>query len=108
MAEDHSWTWCTAPLTAQMMTITPCLCSVCFMPSHTAKPGTDCKLLCCASVLNLSNFVIGVNRDLLERLQLPVPDQERGSYSVVLVERLIRIMNQAALPGDTYAYGFKC
>ncbi|XP_008413964.1 protein CLEC16A isoform X4 [Poecilia reticulata] len=39
----------------------------------------------------------GVNRDLLERLQLPVPDQERGSYSVVLVERLIRIMNQAAL-----------
>uniref|UniRef100_A0A3B3UB81 C-type lectin domain containing 16A n=1 Tax=Poecilia latipinna TaxID=48699 RepID=A0A3B3UB81_9TELE len=40
----------------------------------------------------------GVNRDLLERLQLPVPDQERGSYSVVLVERLIRIMNQAALP----------
>uniref|UniRef100_A0A096LS00 C-type lectin domain containing 16A n=1 Tax=Poecilia formosa TaxID=48698 RepID=A0A096LS00_POEFO len=42
----------------------------------------------------------GVNRDLLERLQLPVPDQERGSYSVVLVERLIRIMNQAALPAD--------
>ncbi|XP_043956765.1 protein CLEC16A isoform X6 [Gambusia affinis] len=40
----------------------------------------------------------GVNRDLLERLQLPVPDQERGSYSVVLVEKLIRIMNQAALP----------
>uniref|UniRef100_A0A3Q3B5B0 C-type lectin domain containing 16A n=1 Tax=Kryptolebias marmoratus TaxID=37003 RepID=A0A3Q3B5B0_KRYMA len=40
----------------------------------------------------------GVNRDLLERLQLPVPDQERNSYSVVLVERLIRIMNQAAQP----------
>uniref|UniRef100_A0A1A7YR49 C-type lectin domain family 16, member A n=1 Tax=Iconisemion striatum TaxID=60296 RepID=A0A1A7YR49_9TELE len=40
----------------------------------------------------------GVNRDLLERLQLPVPDQERSSYSVVLVERLIRIMNQAAQP----------
>uniref|UniRef100_A0A3Q2CI03 C-type lectin domain containing 16A n=1 Tax=Cyprinodon variegatus TaxID=28743 RepID=A0A3Q2CI03_CYPVA len=40
----------------------------------------------------------GVNQDLLERLQLPVPNQERASYSVVLVERLIRIMNQAALP----------
>ncbi|XP_008290071.1 protein CLEC16A isoform X3 [Stegastes partitus] len=40
----------------------------------------------------------GINRDLLERLQLPVPDQERSSYSLVLVERLIRIMNQAAQP----------
>ncbi|KAM4535403.1 protein CLEC16A isoform 3-T3 [Fundulus diaphanus] len=40
----------------------------------------------------------GVNRDLLERLQLPVPDQERRSYSMVLVERLIRITSQAALP----------
>uniref|UniRef100_A0A8C6K7M7 C-type lectin domain containing 16A n=1 Tax=Nothobranchius furzeri TaxID=105023 RepID=A0A8C6K7M7_NOTFU len=39
----------------------------------------------------------GVNRDLLERLQLPVPGQERSSYSVVLVERLIRIMNQVRL-----------
>uniref|UniRef100_A0A4W6C2F1 C-type lectin domain containing 16A n=1 Tax=Lates calcarifer TaxID=8187 RepID=A0A4W6C2F1_LATCA len=40
----------------------------------------------------------GINRDLLERLQLPVPDQERSSYSLVLVERLIRVMNQAAQP----------
>ncbi|XP_065820580.1 protein CLEC16A isoform X10 [Labrus bergylta] len=40
----------------------------------------------------------GINRDLLERLQLPVPDQERSSYSLVLSERLIRIMNQAAQP----------
>ncbi|XP_047427229.1 protein CLEC16A isoform X2 [Mugil cephalus] len=40
----------------------------------------------------------GINRDLLERLQLPVPDQEKSSYSLVLVERLIRIMNQAAQP----------
>ncbi|KAF6723460.1 Protein CLEC16A [Oryzias melastigma] len=40
----------------------------------------------------------GINRDLLERLQLPVPDQERSSYSLVLVERLIRIMSQAAQP----------
>ncbi|XP_061568817.1 protein CLEC16A isoform X1 [Cololabis saira] len=40
----------------------------------------------------------GVNRDLLERLQLPVPDQERSSYSLVLVERLIRVMSQAAQP----------
>ncbi|XP_074553349.1 protein CLEC16A isoform X2 [Halichoeres trimaculatus] len=40
----------------------------------------------------------GINRDLLERLQLPVPDQERSSYSLVLAERLIRIMNQAAQP----------
>uniref|UniRef100_A0A672F878 C-type lectin domain containing 16A n=1 Tax=Salarias fasciatus TaxID=181472 RepID=A0A672F878_SALFA len=40
----------------------------------------------------------GINCDLLERLQLPVPDQERSSYSLVLVERLIRVMNQAAQP----------
>lgn len=40
----------------------------------------------------------GINSDLLERLQLPVPDQERTSYSLVLVERLIRIMSQSALP----------
>ncbi|RVE69295.1 hypothetical protein OJAV_G00076310 [Oryzias javanicus] len=40
----------------------------------------------------------GINRDLLERLQLPVPDQEKSSYSLVLVERLIRIMSQAAQP----------
>uniref|UniRef100_A0A674MWE5 C-type lectin domain containing 16A n=1 Tax=Takifugu rubripes TaxID=31033 RepID=A0A674MWE5_TAKRU len=40
----------------------------------------------------------GVNKDLLERLQLPVPDQERSSYSLVLVERLIRVMSQAAQP----------
>uniref|UniRef100_H3D223 C-type lectin domain containing 16A n=1 Tax=Tetraodon nigroviridis TaxID=99883 RepID=H3D223_TETNG len=43
----------------------------------------------------------GVNKDLLERLQLPVPDQERNSYSLVLVERLIRVMSQAAQPGNT-------
>uniref|UniRef100_A0A8C2WY49 C-type lectin domain containing 16A n=1 Tax=Cyclopterus lumpus TaxID=8103 RepID=A0A8C2WY49_CYCLU len=40
----------------------------------------------------------GINRDLLERLQLPVPDQEKSSYSLVLVERLIRVMSQAAQP----------
>ncbi|XP_034045656.1 protein CLEC16A isoform X2 [Thalassophryne amazonica] len=40
----------------------------------------------------------GIKRDLLERLQLPVPDQERSSYSLVLVERLIRVMSQAAQP----------
>uniref|UniRef100_A0A8D3D2Q2 C-type lectin domain containing 16A n=1 Tax=Scophthalmus maximus TaxID=52904 RepID=A0A8D3D2Q2_SCOMX len=40
----------------------------------------------------------GINCDLLERLQLPVPDQERSSYSLVLVERLIRVMSQAAQP----------
>ncbi|XP_075996038.1 protein CLEC16A isoform X3 [Genypterus blacodes] len=40
----------------------------------------------------------GINRDLLERLQLPAPDQERSSYSLVLVERLIRVMSQAAQP----------
>ncbi|XP_069566078.1 protein CLEC16A isoform X4 [Brachyistius frenatus] len=40
----------------------------------------------------------GINRDLLERLQLPVPDQERSAYSLVLVERLIRVMNLAAQP----------
>lgn len=45
---------------------------------------------------------VGINQDLLERLQLPVPDQERSSYSLVLVERLIRVMSQAAQPGDTH------
>lgn len=40
----------------------------------------------------------GINRELLERLQLPVPDQERTCYSQVLVERLIRVMNVAAQP----------
>ncbi|XP_073350162.1 protein CLEC16A [Pagrus major] len=40
----------------------------------------------------------GINRDLLERLQLPVPDQERSSYSLVLAERLIRVMSHAAQP----------
>ncbi|CAK6963325.1 protein CLEC16A isoform X2 [Scomber scombrus] len=40
----------------------------------------------------------GINCDLLERLQLPVPEQERSSYSLVLAERLIRVMSQAAQP----------
>ncbi|XP_049323749.1 protein CLEC16A isoform X2 [Astyanax mexicanus] len=40
----------------------------------------------------------GINPELLEKIQLPVPGQERSSYSQVLVERLIRIMNQAAQP----------
>ncbi|XP_040013071.1 protein CLEC16A isoform X2 [Xiphias gladius] len=40
----------------------------------------------------------GINQDLLERLQLPVPERERSSYSLVLVERLIRVMSQAAQP----------
>ncbi|KAF5891478.1 protein CLEC16A isoform X2, partial [Clarias magur] len=40
----------------------------------------------------------GINPELLEKLQLPVPGQERSSYSHVLVERLIRVMNHAALP----------
>ena len=42
----------------------------------------------------------GINRDLLERLQLPVPDQEKSCYSLVLAERLIRVMSQAAQPGN--------
>lgn len=45
---------------------------------------------------------VGINRDLLERLQLPVPDQEKSSYSLVLAERLIRVMSQAAQPGNTH------
>ncbi|XP_051569798.1 protein CLEC16A-like isoform X2 [Myxocyprinus asiaticus] len=40
----------------------------------------------------------GINPELLEKIQLPVPDQERSSYSQVLVERVIRIMSQAAQP----------
>uniref|UniRef100_A0A665WCD3 Uncharacterized protein n=1 Tax=Echeneis naucrates TaxID=173247 RepID=A0A665WCD3_ECHNA len=50
----------------------------------------------------------GINQDLLERLQLPVPDQERSSYSLVLVERLIRVMSQAAQPGKTHTRSFLC
>ncbi|XP_031432973.1 protein CLEC16A [Clupea harengus] len=40
----------------------------------------------------------GIIPALLEKLQLPVPDQERTSYSQVLMERLIRVMNLAAQP----------
>ncbi|XP_072298711.1 protein CLEC16A isoform X2 [Eucyclogobius newberryi] len=40
----------------------------------------------------------GINRGVLERLQLPFPEQQRSSYSVVLVERLIRIMSQCSQP----------
>ncbi|XP_047656803.1 protein CLEC16A isoform X6 [Tachysurus fulvidraco] len=40
----------------------------------------------------------GINLELLEKFQLPAPGQERSSYSHVLVERLIRVMNHAALP----------
>ncbi|KAI4821579.1 hypothetical protein KUCAC02_007178 [Chaenocephalus aceratus] len=40
----------------------------------------------------------GINRGLLERLQLPVPDQEKSCYSLVLVERLIRVISQASQP----------
>ncbi|TRY86876.1 hypothetical protein DNTS_009009 [Danionella cerebrum] len=40
----------------------------------------------------------GINPELLERIQLPVPNQERSSYGQVLVERVIRIMSQAAQP----------
>ncbi|KTG35313.1 hypothetical protein cypCar_00033823, partial [Cyprinus carpio] len=39
-----------------------------------------------------------INPELLERIQLPVPNQERSSYSQVLVERVIRIISQAAQP----------
>lgn len=53
----------------------------------------------------------GINPELLEKIQLPVPGQERSSYSHVLVERLIRIMNHAALPGThthTHFYYLRC
>ncbi|KAJ8345054.1 hypothetical protein SKAU_G00292470 [Synaphobranchus kaupii] len=41
----------------------------------------------------------GINSQLLEKLQLPVQgDQPRSNYSQVLVERLIRVMSQAAQP----------
>lgn len=40
----------------------------------------------------------GINPELLERIQLPVPNQEKSSYSQVLVERVIRIMSQASQP----------
>ncbi|XP_065135358.1 protein CLEC16A isoform X4 [Paramisgurnus dabryanus] len=40
----------------------------------------------------------GINTELLEKIQLPVPNQERSCYSQVLVERVIRIMSQAAQP----------
>ncbi|XP_018612762.1 protein CLEC16A isoform X2 [Scleropages formosus] len=40
----------------------------------------------------------GINPQLLERIQLPVQQQERSNYSQVLAERLICVMNQAAQP----------
>ncbi|KAF7698469.1 hypothetical protein HF521_004979 [Silurus meridionalis] len=40
----------------------------------------------------------GINPELLEKIQLPFPGEDRSSYSHVLVERLIRVMNHAALP----------
>ncbi|KAL0992540.1 hypothetical protein UPYG_G00094700 [Umbra pygmaea] len=44
----------------------------------------------------------GINSELLQRLQLPVPHQEKTSYSQVLVERLIRVMNVSSQPGNTH------
>uniref|UniRef100_G3PMY3 C-type lectin domain containing 16A n=1 Tax=Gasterosteus aculeatus aculeatus TaxID=481459 RepID=G3PMY3_GASAC len=43
-------------------------------------------------------YAVSHSKDLLERLQLPVPDQEKSCYSLVLVERLIRAMSHAAQP----------
>ncbi|XP_066545457.1 protein CLEC16A isoform X4 [Amia ocellicauda] len=40
----------------------------------------------------------GINPQLLEKIQLPVQEVERTSYSQVLAERLIRVMNQACQP----------
>lgn len=40
----------------------------------------------------------GIDPELLEKIQLPVPNEERNFYSQVLVERVIRIMSQAAQP----------
>ncbi|XP_041133571.1 protein CLEC16A-like isoform X2 [Polyodon spathula] len=40
----------------------------------------------------------GISSQLLEKIQLPAQQAERSSYSHVLAERLIRIMNQAAQP----------
>ncbi|XP_036408056.1 protein CLEC16A isoform X3 [Megalops cyprinoides] len=49
-------------------------------------------------LLYAMSYSKGINPQLLEKLQLPVQDQERSSYSQVLVERLIRVMSQAAQP----------
>lgn len=70
-----------------------------FVPPNLQATFSSPGLPACLSV----HPSVGINRDLLERLQLPVPDQERSSYSLVLVERLIRIMSQAAQPGNTHA-----
>ncbi|MGH0164200.1 UNVERIFIED_CONTAM: hypothetical protein FKN15_054816 [Acipenser sinensis] len=40
----------------------------------------------------------GIASQLLEKIQLPAQQAERSSYSHVLAERLIRIVNQAAQP----------
>ncbi|XP_048847222.1 protein CLEC16A isoform X6 [Brienomyrus brachyistius] len=40
----------------------------------------------------------GIDPQLLQKIQLPVQDQERSCYSQVLVERLIMVMSQAAQP----------
>uniref|UniRef100_UPI0037E8DC61 protein CLEC16A isoform X1 n=1 Tax=Semicossyphus pulcher TaxID=241346 RepID=UPI0037E8DC61 len=61
-------------------------------------PSDDYHALFVLCLLYAVSHSKGINRDLLERLQLPVPDQEKSSYSLVLAERLIRIMNQAAQP----------
>ncbi|KAG7459469.1 hypothetical protein MATL_G00210970 [Megalops atlanticus] len=49
-------------------------------------------------LLYAMSYSKGINPQLLEKLQLPVQDRERSSYSQVLVERLIRVMSQAAQP----------
>ncbi|XP_051995193.1 protein CLEC16A-like isoform X2 [Xyrauchen texanus] len=58
----------------------------------------DYKALFVLCLLFAVSHSKGINPELLERIQLPVPDQERSSYSQVLVERVIRIMSQAAQP----------
>ncbi|MBN3291849.1 CL16A protein, partial [Polypterus senegalus] len=40
----------------------------------------------------------GINPQLLEKIHLPLQQVEKSTYSHVLTERLIRIMNQAAQP----------
>ncbi|XP_072561425.1 protein CLEC16A isoform X10 [Paramormyrops kingsleyae] len=40
----------------------------------------------------------GIDPQLLQKIQLPVQDQERSCYSQVLVERLIMVMSQASQP----------
>ena len=71
---------------------------------HSFKSlNTHLLFIVCVCVCVRVCALAGINSALLERLQLPVPQQERSSYSQGLVERLIRVTSQASQPGNTHS-----